>query len=254
MWTPSPALPLDGKRVIAGTFVKTDSPLIVEILGTTNLDFVVADAEHAPIDRIMLDRMVMAGRSVNLPVVVRLPDHAPATVLAALDLGVSGLLIPHIENAAQAKDVVSRARFRDGTRGISLSGRFAGFGGLPRDQAILQGDAVPVLCQIECAGGLAAVEDIAAVEGVAGLFIGRSDLALSLGLADPASPQITAAAIRIATAARAAGKTAAMAVGSPAEIATFTPHGVTCFVVGSDQSLLRNGALDIASATARARS
>ena len=74
-----------------GTFVKTDAVPIVEILALAGLDFVVVDAEHAPFDRGDIDRLVLAGAAWGLPVLVRVPDDASATLLSVLDVGAAGL-------------------------------------------------------------------------------------------------------------------------------------------------------------------
>jgi 2-keto-3-deoxy-L-rhamnonate aldolase RhmA len=79
-----------------GTFVKTLSPHVVEILGPTGLDFAAIDAEHAPFDRAALDLMMLAGRAARLPIHVRIPDTAPATILSVLDVGAAGLVVPHV--------------------------------------------------------------------------------------------------------------------------------------------------------------
>ena len=61
-----------------GTFVKTASPHVIEVLGTTRLDFVCIDAEHAPLDRAMLDLMVLAARATHLQAFIRIPEIRPA--------------------------------------------------------------------------------------------------------------------------------------------------------------------------------
>ena len=105
------------RQLSLGIFVKTDSPQITEVLGTTDLDFVVVDAEHAPFDRLTLDRHMMAGRATGIPVIVRIPDTSAATIQSVLDLGAAGLLVPRVDNAEQAREVVARARYRNGSRG-----------------------------------------------------------------------------------------------------------------------------------------
>lgn len=228
-----------------GTFVKTGAPQIIEILGGAGLDFAVADAEHAPFDRVTLDIMVIAARSVGLPLFLRIPDMNPATIQSALDLGVAGLLVPHVDSAEQARAVVARTRFIGGERGFSSSPRFAGYGALGMKKAVEAGNGTVVMCQIESRPGCAAAREIAAVDGVSGLFVGRADLALSMGLTDARAPEVMQATVDILDTARQAGKTPGVALGDPAERAEFERMGATWFVVGSDQSLLRKGALSL---------
>lgn len=229
-----------------GTFVKTCSPQVIEVLGTAGIDFAVVDAEHAPFDRGQIDLMVMAGRASGLPVFVRVPDHAPSTILSSLDCGAAGLVAPHVDSVEQARAIVDAARFSGGHRGYSSSPRFAGYGSLGRAAALAKGDEAMILCQIESGEAVEAAADIAALPGVSGLFVGRADLSLSLGETSIDAPAVEAATRRIAQAGRAAGKRVGMFVGSMSEAESFIAAGIDWFVVGSDQSILRQGARDIA--------
>lgn len=234
-----------------GTFVKTTSPQVVEVLGTTGLDFVVVDAEHAPFGRAEIDLMIMAGRAGNLPVFVRIPDHQPATILSTLDLGASGLVIPHVDTLDQARAIVDAARFAGGNRGYSSSPRFAGYGSLGRRAALARGDEALVLCQIESARGVEHAAGIAALDGVDGLFIGRADLSLSLGETSVEAPAVVAATRRVIEAGRQTGKRIGMFVASLDEAAAFAAAGADWFIVGSDQAILRQGAGEIAASASR---
>jgi 2-keto-3-deoxy-L-rhamnonate aldolase RhmA len=229
-----------------GTFVKTASPHVIEVLGTTRLDFVVADAEHAPLDRQMLDLMVMAGRAAGLPVFIRIAELNPAVILSALDIGAAGLLVPHVDSAAQAREVMAMARYVGGTRGYSGSPRFARYGSLGMKEALRVGDEARILCQIESESGVREAEAIAAVPGVGGLFVGRADLALSMGLDNPRDPRVLEATTHVLATARAAGITAGMHVSGNAERDQFAALGADWFVVSSDQTLLRQAAQAIA--------
>jgi 2-keto-3-deoxy-L-rhamnonate aldolase RhmA len=238
-------------RIQAGTFVKTTSPQIIEVLGTCGLDFAVVDAEHAPFDRAAIDLMVMAGRAANIPVVVRVPDDHHSTLLSTLDIGAAGVLVPHVDSAAQAAEIVRNTRFELGERGYSGSPRYAGYTSLGRPEAMKRGDQAIVLCQIESAAAVEACEAIAATLGVDGVFIGRSDLSLSMGETSVTAPSVVAATRRIIAAGVAAGKTVGMFVSSIAEAAGFAPLGANWFIVGSDQSILRKGALEISAYAAQ---
>ncbi|MDE2372500.1 MAG: aldolase [Burkholderiales bacterium] len=234
------SLPLD--RPTVATFVKTDSHQVVEVLALCALDYAVLDAEHAPFDRASMDRMLFAARAVGLPMLVRVPDRRDATILSVLDLGAAGIVVPHVDSAAQAREVVAAARFIGGRRGLSLSARYGGYGTRSRDEAVAEGDRSLVVCQIESEAALAAVDAIAAVPGVGALLIGRADLALSLGVDGPRHARVLAAVDRIIAAARERGLPVIMAIGADAEVAEFRARGAQSFIVGSDQSLLRGAA------------
>ena len=241
-------LALSGDEVAIGTFVKTDSPQVIEVLGTTALDFAVIDAEHAPFDRQSLDRMLLAGRAADLALLVRVPDFSPVSIQTALDLDAAGILVPHVDSEDDARSVVARARFRGGERGLSVAARFGGYGTLTRNDAIARGDATLVLCQIESEPAVNAAGAIAAVPGVHALFIGRADLGMSMGLDDPQHPRILEAARHCVDMALRAGKVAAMNAATTQEAAKYAAWGVSCLVIGSDQSLLRAAAHEVGDA------
>lgn len=233
---------LSRDHVAHGTFVKTDSTQVIELLGTTTLDFAVIDTEHAPFDRGTLDRMLLAGRAVDLPLLVRVPGSEGPDIQAALDMGAAGVMVPNVDSVEQARLVVSRAKFKGGKRGFSISPRYASYGTGSRAEVLARGDATHVLCQIESSAALVAVDAIAAVPGVDALFIGRADLALSMGLEDPRAPEVAAAVLRIMAAARQAGKVCGIHVADAAEARRFAEQGMTWFVISSDQGLLQKAA------------
>lgn len=230
----------DGWHV--GTFVKTTSPHVIEILGGSGLDFAVLDAEHAPWDRAALDLAMLAGRAAGLPLFVRVEERSAAAMLSVLDMGAAGVLVPHVDTEQDAREVVAHCRYAGGDRGYSSSPRAAGYGALGMKQAIAVGDRNVVVCQIESVSAVENAARIAAVPGVAALFIGRADLALSMGLDNAQDPRVLEATEGVVRAALAAGKGAGMFVGSVAEREKYRALGVSWFIHGSDQSFLRQAA------------
>ena len=199
-------------------------------------------------DRAVLDIMVMAARTTRLQAFVRIAEINPAIVLSTLDIGATGLLVPHVDSAEQAAEVVAMARYKGGTRGFSSSPRFAGYGSLGMKEALRAGDEAQIICQIESEQALHAAAAIAAVPGVAGLFVGRADLALSMGLDNPRDERVAKATLDVLAAARRAGKIAGVHVANNAEREQFAAQGADWFIVSSDQTLLRQAAQGIAHA------
>jgi 2-keto-3-deoxy-L-rhamnonate aldolase RhmA len=229
-----------------GVFVKTTSPQCVEILGGSGLDFAVLDAEHAPFDRAALDMALVAGRATQLPLFVRVLERNAAALLSVLDMGAAGVLVPHVDTAEHAREVLAHCRYVGGNRGYSSSPRAAGYGALGMKEAIRHGDQNLVICQIESTTAVEDAARIAAVPGVAGLFIGRADLALSMGLDNAHDERVGRATEHVIRAGLAAGKAIGMFVGTTAEREKYRGLGVRWFVQGSDQSLLRQAAQSIA--------
>lgn len=233
-----------------GTFVKTTSPHVIEILGDSGLDFAVLDAEHAPYDRAALDLAMIAGRAAGLPLFVRVHERSASALLSVLDMGAAGVLVPHVDTEQDAREVVAHCRYVGGDRGYSSSPRAAGYGLLGMKQAIAHGDRNVVVCQIESVAAVENAARIAAVPGVGALFVGRADLALSMGLDNAQAPRVLEATEGVVRASLAAGTPVGMFVGSNAEREKYRALGVSWFVQGSDQSLLRQAA----QAAARPRS
>ncbi len=231
-----------------GTFVKTTSAQVVEILGGAGLDFAVLDAEHAPFDRAALDAAMIAGRATGLPLFVRVLERSAAGLLSVLDMGAAGVLVPHVDTEQDAREVVAHCRYVGGDRGYSSSPRAAGYGALGMRAAIAQGDRNVVVCQIESVEAVRNAAAIAAVPGVDALFIGRADLALSMGLQNAQDPAVIEATLAVVRQTLAAGKAVGMFVGSTAERDKYRALGVGWFVQGSDQAMLGQAAQAIARA------
>ena len=225
-----------------GLFIKTSSPPIVELLALSGFGFGILDAEHSVYDRFSLDLMMMGGRAAGMPLFVRIPDHATATILQSLDIGAQGLIVPHVDTPEQAEAIVRRARFEGGERGYSNFGRFGRYGMTSVHEAIAIGDRAEIICQIESPEAVRNAEAIAAMPGVTGLLVGRADLALSMGLRDFAAAAVREAAEASLAAARRHGKTAAIVIGDAHEVAPWAAAGADMFVFGNEYALLRGAA------------
>jgi 2-keto-3-deoxy-L-rhamnonate aldolase RhmA len=227
-----------------GTFVKTAAPQIIEILSLSGLNFAVIDAEHAPFDRRDIDTMVLAGRASDLPIFVRVPDHSPATLLSCLDVGVAGVVVPHVDTVEQAIQIVGYCRYRNGQRGYSSSPRSSGYGSLGMKSALENGDSARLICQIESDKAVDAAAEIAKLDGVYGLLIGRADLALSMGFDTTQTPEVEMAVLKVIQAAKASNRKVVMAVGDGKELEKYRALGADWFVLSSDQGLLRRAAIE----------
>ncbi len=239
------------KRLLArekllGTFIKTPVTHPVEILGAAGFDFVVIDQEHAPFDRVTIDALVLAGQAAGIAVLVRVPGSDARDILPPLDMGAQGVLVPHVDSAAKARDVVAEAHYRGGRRGFTNSSRAGRYGAAGFQEHVAAGDAqTAVLAMIEDLAALDVLPEIMAQPRLDAIFIGRGDLATVLGVDSPADPAVVEATGQIAAAARAAGKTLCAHVGkldSP-EVAWLDSLGVSAFILSSDQGLMRSAAL-----------
>jgi 2-keto-3-deoxy-L-rhamnonate aldolase RhmA len=229
-------------ELVLGCFVKTPHPVIVEVLGLTDLDCLVLDAEHAPFDRTALDLCVLAARAAGKPVLIRPPSTSADHILNALDLGATGVLLPHIRSPAEAEAAVRACFYGPGGRGFAGSTRAAGYTTRGMAAARSAGRDVTVIAQIEDVEALEEIEAIARVDGIDALFIGRADLTVALGAETSDAPEVVEAVKRICRAGAAAGRTTGMFLARPGDVALWRSEGASLFLLSSDHDFLLKGA------------
>jgi len=237
---------------LVGTFVKTAAYQVVEVLGTSGLDFVVVDAEHAPFDRSAIDVCMLAARAADLPALVRVPNPAAETMLSVLDVGAAGVLVPHARTAQGVREVIASTRYRSGTRGFSNSSRAGRYGRVGMAELLDRADLeATVICQIEDRDAVENIEQLAAIDEVDCLFIGRADLAVSYGLTEVSHPVIDEAVRRVCIACSEVRKAVGIFVTDARDCVRYEQLGASLFVVGSDQSMLYAQAMSVAAAVQR---
>ena len=237
------------RELLIGTFVKTAHPAVIEVLGASPLDCICLDAEHAPFDRSALDTTLLAARATNLPALVRVPRADAADILNALDLGASGILVPHVASEQDALAVVRAARYGAGVgRGYGGSTRAAGYGTRSMSEVISEANrTVAVIVQIEDAAALEELDAIAAVDGIDALFVGRMDLTVSLGAASPADDRVVQAVRAVCAAALRHRRAAGMFTQTVDEARQWATEGTSLMLLASDQQWVLQGARQLVS-------
>ncbi len=234
---------LRAREPLLGTFVKTPSPVVVEVLASTGLDVLVLDAEHAPFDRRDLDAGLMAARAGGIAALVRTGSAAPHDILNALDLGAAGVLVPHVRSGAQARAAVEAAHFGAGGRGYAGGTRSAGFAAPAIGERIARAQAeTTVIVQVEDAEALPQVAAIAATPGVDAVFVGRIDLTVALGETDPLATSVISAVRDVLRATLAQDCACGMFTPALDEVADWRARGASLFLLGSDQGFIKSGA------------
>ncbi len=229
-------------ELLVGSFIKTPAPHIVEILGLAGLDFAIVDQEHAPISIAQMDILALAGRAVGLPLLSRRWGNATDWIAPLLDLGLDGVMVPHVMDAVHAAAVCDAVRFSRGKRGLSPSPRAGNYGGYGIAEYRAHCDAQSVvMAQIEDHAALDRLDEIAQEPDVDVLFVGPADLSQSMGVSFP-SAELDAAIKRVIDAGKKAGVAVGLFVGNAADVARWHELGVSVFVCGSDQALLRKSA------------
>jgi len=217
--------------------------MVCEVLGRTSLDLVCLDAEHAPFDRLSQDQCLHALRSEGMPSLVRIPSAAPEHILNALDCGASGVLLPHVRSAQAAATAARAAHFGAHGRGYAGSTRAGGYTRKAMADHLADSAAqTVVVAQIENLEALDAVPEIAAVEAIDCLFVGRIDLTVEMGAKSPKEPVVMEAVERICRDATQAGKAVGMYLGDVEEIPHWQSLGASLFLPASDHNFLLRGA------------
>ncbi len=233
---------------LIGTFQKTPSPIVTEVLALGGLDLVCLDAEHAPFDRGAIDGCCLAARAAGLPLLVRPPTGAPEHILNALDCGADGVLLPHIRSGAEAAAAVRAAHYGPGGggRGYAGSSRAAGYvGRAMAEHRAGEAARTVVIAQIEDVDALDGLDTIVATPGLDAVFVGRIDLTVSMDAALPNDVCVVAAVERVCAAGRAAGMPVGMFVADLGEVPRWRAAGATLFLLGSDHAFMVSGAREL---------
>ena len=238
------------KELLVGTFQKTPSAMVSEVLGLTELDAVCLDAEHSPFGRMELDGCIFALRALAMPSLVRVASSLPSEILNALDCGATGVVVPHVCCVEDAEKIASAAQFGRGGRGYAGSTRAAGYTTkkMPdhkRDSAA----ATTVIAQIEDVEALECIDDIAKVKGIDCLFVGRVDLAVALGAATLNETAVVEAVEKICKAAQAQGRPVGMFIADLDEIPKWQALGASLFLLASDHAFMLAGAKQLVAKT-----
>ena len=172
---------------------------------------------------------------------VRPPWNDTVIIKRLLDAGFYNFLIPYVESAEEARRAVAATRYPPaGVRGVSVSQRQNRYGTVP-DYLKSINENIALMVQIESSAGLAAVDAIAAVDGVDGIFVGPSDLAAAMGhLGNAAQPDVQRAIRHIFERARAAGKASGILAPVEADARRYIEWGAEFVAVGSDLGLFRS--------------
>lgn len=230
---------LRDNRAQIGFWLGLGSAYSAEICAGAGFDWLLIDGEHAPLDLpgVLAQLQAIAGYPTTRAV-ARVPSDDAVTIKQYLDLGVESLLVPMVESAAQTAAMVGACRYPPaGRRGIG-GARAARWGRRP-NYVREADDALCILVQVESRQGLEALDEIAAVDGVDGVFIGPSDLAAALGWpGQPSHGAVQAAALDAFARIRAAGKAPGILTRDEALARHYLEHGALAVAVGVDTQLL----------------
>jgi 4-hydroxy-2-oxoheptanedioate aldolase len=230
-------------RAVTNCWLTLPGGLAAEILAHQGWDSLTIDMQHGQVDYAAMCAMLTAISTTNAVPLVRVASYDFGDVGRALDAGAYGVICPNVDTREEAERFVSACRYApQGTRSVGPK-RAVLYGG--PDYLAKANETLLTIAQIESAAALANVEAIAAVAGLDVLFIGPTDLGLSMGReakADQTDPVVVEAIDRILAVTKAAGKRAAIYCKSVAYSKAMIQKGFDFVVVTSDEALLSSGA------------
>jgi len=230
---------------VAGAFVfEFFSPGMSAILANAGCRYVFYDMEHSGLGYETLKWLFASTRGLPIEPMVRVPRGEYTWLARALDLGATGVMIPMVESADQARAIVEACRYPPiGRRGAAFGFAQCDYqGGDVAAKIRAYHERTLVVAQIETERGLDQVEQIAAVDGIDVLWVGHFDLSNFMGIpAQFSDPRFDAAMRRVAQVAKAHGKVAGFMATDPAWVARVKEMGYSMIAAGTDTGIMEAG-------------
>ena len=237
----------NGERTV-GLWLSLANVHSAETLSGLGFDWVCVDLQHGLLDYKDLTTMLPAISASDVTPLVRVPWNEPYEVMKVLDAGAYGVIVPMINNRAEAEQAVAACRYPpQGNRSFGPI-RAALYGG--RGYAKEANGEIACIAMIETAEGIENVEEIVTTPGLDGVYIGPSDLALSLGMAprgDNDDPTHAATVEGIRDACERHGVAVGIHTGSLDYTQRYLDLGFNFVTLGSDLGfMVRAAAADLA--------
>ena len=211
-----------------GTWCDIPSPAVVNILAKAGLDFVIIDMEHGPMDFKVAQEMAFAAEAEGKEAIIRVPRLDESDILRALDLGASGIIVPHIESVEDRENVVKFSKYPPaGIRGFNPYVRCGGYKKPEKDYCEVRNKESIVGIMLEGKQALNDLDKIIDDPNIDVVYIGTYDLSVALGLnGEVDHPQVISrledAVIKI----RKAGKAAGCMINDSAGLKRFKELGI----------------------------
>lgn len=228
-----------------GTWLTIPAPAVGELLGGMGYDFVALDAEHSPVSYETMENVLRAVDAApgETETLVRVSDDDPTTLKRTLDLDPDGILVPMVETPEQAAAIVEASRYPpEGRRGLGLT-RATGYGRSLGEHVETVERSLVRHVQLESERAVENAAEIAAVDGIDGVFVGPVDLSMSMGrFGEWDDDDFLAAVDRAVDAAHDAGVAIGTLATDAEERTTRLGWGVDYVVAGVDMIHLAEGA------------
>lgn len=232
----------EGRQQI-GLWCSIPDPGVAEMLAGCGYDWILLDTEHSAMDAVTVLPLLQAMAPYPVNPIVRPSSLNVPEIKKLLDNGAQSLLIPYVQTADEARLAASAVDYPPGgVRGVAGLTRASRYGTVENYHRTAR-EGICLLLQVETGEALDALEEIAAVPGVDGIFIGPADLAASLGYpGEPSHPEVKKRVLDGIARIRAAGLPAGILTLDQAFTAECIAAGTLFTAVDVDAGILRNGA------------
>jgi len=232
-----------GQQVLVPKVCYLD-PNLVEMLGLLGFDCVWICSEYKAICPTTMENMIRASRAAGMDCVIRTGSNGIDDYARFLSMGANGLMIPHVPNPIQAREVIAHAKYPPlGNRELENVNVDADFGLMPLQEYLATANEETfIVVQIEDVQSVDRVEEIAGVEGIDVLFVGPADLSLSMGIpGQTRHAKVLEAIRRVAKACEANGIACGAPAINPEHCELLLHEGVRYLTGGSDWRILLRG-------------
>jgi 2-keto-3-deoxy-L-rhamnonate aldolase RhmA len=229
---------IQAQEPLLGVFLQLGSPVGADIAGRAGFDWALIDLEHGVGAEGDLMAQLLGLAASGVAGFVRVELASRLRIGRALDLGATGIMVPQVNDAALARQVVEWCQYPPaGSRGVALSARGAGYGRSKHEDVGRLDSEIVRIAQIETGTAVEAVDAIAAVDGIDVLFVGPSDLSHSLGVPGEFDhPKFGSALDSIADAARRHGCILGVHLPNVGELTRYRRLGFTFVSIAADTS------------------
>lgn len=240
----------ESERALIGVWLCSGSTMVTEIAAGSGLDWLMIDGEHAPLSLETVQRQLQVAAAYSVTPVVRVPTNDKVIIKQYLDLGAQSLIVPMVNSAADAADAVRALRYPPaGVRGVGAAlSRGARWNRVDDYLHRANDELVSLVVQVESQQAVENVTEIAATDGVDGVFIGPNDLAASMGLlGQPGHPEVRALMQQVVEATRAVGKPVGITEFNLDTAQSYVDAGLDFVLAGADVALLARSTEALAS-------
>lgn len=237
---------LQNGELVLGTIIsEVRNPNVAYMLAQCGFEYFIIDNEHGTYSFESISNMIAAARGAGISVIVRIPEISRENILKPLDSGAAGLLVPMVNTAAEAEEVVRHAKYPPmGKRGVALRRAHSLYTKVNAVEYLQKANNDTFIAvQAETKLSIENINEIASVEGVDCIFCGPFDLSVSLGIPGQIDHPIEVEAIeKIAKACRKHNKIGGILMFDQKMLSQWINKGFRFAVYSSDINLLADAA------------